>query len=140
MILTNSLSDVSSKLRSCYHVFQIMFLFFSFLHPTENLIQCPFQQAGVLLFFRLSYFCLISNCRYVLINFRHDFHPKAFHSSHDPFQQFLVMPIEVISQGYSNVCKISFEVSAIFFHHQFFLNMLVLCFVSASCLVSLFVL
>ena len=49
MVLTNSLSDVPSKLRSCFYVFQKMYLTFSFLHPTENLIQCTFQQAGVLL-------------------------------------------------------------------------------------------
>ena len=38
MVLTNSLSDVPSKLGSCFYVFQTMFLTFSFLHPTENLI------------------------------------------------------------------------------------------------------
>ena len=78
MILTNSLSDVPSKLRSCLYVFQKMFLTFSFLHPTENLIQCPFQQAGILLFFGLWCFILISKCIYVLNNFRNYFHAKAF--------------------------------------------------------------
>ena len=78
MVLTNSLSDVPSKLRSCFYVFQKMFLTFNFLHPNENLIQCPFQQAGTLLFFGLCCFCLISKCSYVLNNFRNCFHAKAF--------------------------------------------------------------
>ena len=68
MISTNSFSDVPSKLRSCYYVFQKMLLTFSFLHPTENLIQCPFQQAGLLLFFGLCCFCLNSKCSYFLNN------------------------------------------------------------------------
>ena len=46
MVLTNSLSDIPSKLGSCFYVFQTMFLTVNFLHPTENLIQWPFQQAG----------------------------------------------------------------------------------------------
>ena len=50
MVLTNSLSDIPSKLGSCFYVFQTMFLTVNFLHPTENLIQCPFQQAGILSF------------------------------------------------------------------------------------------
>ena len=53
MVLTNSLSDVPSKLGSYFYVFQTIFLTFRFLHPTKNLIQCPFQQAGILLFFGL---------------------------------------------------------------------------------------
>ena len=73
MIFTNSLSDVPSKLRSCCYVFQNMFLTFSFLHPTENLMQ-----AGVLLFIELWCFYLISKCSYVLNNFRHYLHAKAF--------------------------------------------------------------
>ena len=78
MILTNSLSDVPIKLRSCFYVCQNMLLIFSFLHLTGNLIQCPFQQAGALLFFGLWCFCLISKDSYVLNNFRHYFHAKAF--------------------------------------------------------------
>ena len=70
MVLTNSLSDVPSKLGSRFYVFQTMFLTFSFLHPTENLMQCPFQQAGILLFFGLWCFCVISKRSYVLNNFR----------------------------------------------------------------------
>ena len=77
MVLTNSLSDVPSKLGSCFYVFQTMFLTFSFLHPTENLIQCRFQQAGILLFFGLWCFCIISKLSYVLNNFRNYFHAKA---------------------------------------------------------------
>ena len=76
--LTNSLSDVPSKLISSFHVFQKMLLTYNFLYRTENLIQCPFRQAGVLLFFGLWCFCLISKCSYVLNNFRHYFHTKAF--------------------------------------------------------------
>ena len=78
MVLTGSLSDVPSKLRSCFYVFHKMFLTFSSLHPTENLIQCLFQQAGILLFFGLCCFCLISKCSYVLNNFQNYFHAKAF--------------------------------------------------------------
>ena len=50
MVLTDSLSDIPSKLGSCFNVFQTMFLTVNFLHPTESLIQCPFQQAEILLF------------------------------------------------------------------------------------------
>ena len=50
MVLTNSLSDIPSKLGSCFYVFQTMFLTVNFLHPTENLIQCPFLQVGILFF------------------------------------------------------------------------------------------
>ena len=50
VVLTNLLPDVPSKLRSCFYVFQKMFLTFSFSHPTENLIQCPFLWIMVLLF------------------------------------------------------------------------------------------
>ena len=46
MVLANSLSDIRSKLGSCFYVFQTMFLTVNFLHLTENLIQCSFQQAG----------------------------------------------------------------------------------------------
>ena len=49
-VLTNSRSDISSKLGSCFYVIQKMFLTFKFLPPIENLIQCPFQQAGILFF------------------------------------------------------------------------------------------
>ena len=69
MVLTNSLSDIPSKLGSCFYVFQTMFLTVNFLHPTENLIQCPFQQAGIL-FFGSWCFCIISKRSYVLNNFR----------------------------------------------------------------------
>ena len=78
MVLTSSLSDVPSKLRSCFYVFQKIFLTFSFLHHTENLVQCPFQQAGIPLFFRFCCFCLISKCSCVLNNFRDYFHAKDF--------------------------------------------------------------
>ena len=77
MDLTNSLSDIPSKLESCFYVFQTMFLTFNFLHSTENLIQCPFQQAGILPF-GLWYFCIVSKRNYVLNNFRNNFHAKAF--------------------------------------------------------------
>ena len=77
MALTNSLSDISSKLGSCFYVFQTMFLTVNFLHPTENLIQCPFQQAGIL-FFGSWCFCIISKRSYVLNNFRNYFHAKSF--------------------------------------------------------------
>ena len=40
----------TDTLGSCFYVFQTMFLTVNFLHPTENLIQCPFQQAGILFF------------------------------------------------------------------------------------------
>ena len=59
MVLTNSLSDIPSKLGSCFYVFQAMFLTVNFLHPTENLTQCPFQQTGIL-FFGSWRFCIIS--------------------------------------------------------------------------------
>ena len=77
MTLTNSLSDISSKLGSSFYVFQTMFLTVNFLQPTENLIQCPFQQAGIL-FFGSWCFCIISKRSYVLNNFRNYFHAKAF--------------------------------------------------------------
>ena len=76
-VLTNSLSDIPTKLGSCFYVFQTMFLTFNFLQPTENLIQCPFQWAGIL-FFGLWCFCIISKRSYVLNNFRNYFHAKAF--------------------------------------------------------------
>ena len=37
VVLTNSLSNIPSKLGSCFYVFQTMFLTINFLHPTENL-------------------------------------------------------------------------------------------------------
>ena len=77
MVLFNSLSDIPSELESCFYVFQTMFLTFNFLHPTGNVIQCPFQQAGIL-FFGSWYFCIISKRIYVLNNFRNYFHAKAF--------------------------------------------------------------
>ena len=77
MVLTNSLSDLPSKLGSCLYVFQTMFLTVIFLHPTENLVQCPFQQAGIL-FFESGCFCIISKGSYVLNDFRNYFHAKAF--------------------------------------------------------------
>ena len=83
-VLTNSRSDVSSKLGSCFYVIQTMFLTINFLPPTENLIQCTFQQAGIL-FFGLWCFCIISKRSYVLNNFRNFFHTKAFQKSQDPF-------------------------------------------------------
>ena len=36
MALTNSLSDISSKLGSCFYVFQTMFLTVNFLHSTYH--------------------------------------------------------------------------------------------------------
>ena len=77
MVLTNSLSDIPSKLGSCFYVFQTMFLTVNFLHPTENLIQYAFQQSGIL-FFGSWCFCIISKRSYVLNNFRNYFHAKAF--------------------------------------------------------------
>ena len=47
------------------------------MQPTENLIQCPFQQAGIL-FFRSWCFCIISKRSYVFNTFRNYFHAKAF--------------------------------------------------------------
>ena len=58
IILTNSLSDIPSKFRSCFYVFRTMFLTVNFLHPTEILIQCPFRQAWIL-FFGSWCFCII---------------------------------------------------------------------------------
>ena len=77
MVLTNSLSDIPSKLGSYFYVFQTVFLTVNFLHPTENLIQWPFQQAGIL-FFGSWCFCIISKRSYVLNNFRNYFHAKSF--------------------------------------------------------------
>ena len=77
MVLTNSLSDIHSNRGSCFCVFQTMFLTVNFLHPTENLIQCPFQQTEIL-FFGSWCFCIISKRSYVLNNFRNYFHAKAF--------------------------------------------------------------
>ena len=54
MVLTNSLSDVPSKLGSCFYVFQTMFLNVNFLHATENLIQCLFQQATILVYLEIE--------------------------------------------------------------------------------------
>ena len=75
--LINSLSDISRKLGSCFNVFQTMFLTVNFLYPTENLIQLPFQQAGIL-FFGSWCFCIISKRSYFLNNFRNYFHAKSF--------------------------------------------------------------
>ena len=36
MALTNSLSDIPSKLESCFYVFQTIFLTVNFLHPTYH--------------------------------------------------------------------------------------------------------
>ena len=77
MILTKLLFDVLGKLRSYFYLFQNVLLTFSFLHPTENVMR-PFQHAGILLFFGLWCFCLISKCSHVLNNFGHYFHAKAF--------------------------------------------------------------
>ena len=55
-----------------------MFFTFSFLHTTENLIKCLFQDAGILLFYGLWCFCLTSKCSYFLNIFRNYFHAKAF--------------------------------------------------------------
>ena len=76
MVLTNSLFDILSKLGSCFYVFRAMFLTVNFLHPTENLIQCPLHQAGIL-FFGSWCFCIISKRSYVLNNFRKYFHANA---------------------------------------------------------------
>ena len=78
MVLTNSLSGVASKFRSYFYVFQKMFLNFSFLHPTENLIQYPFQQAGALLFLVLWCFCLICKCSCIFNNFWNYCYLNAF--------------------------------------------------------------
>ena len=77
MVLTNLLFDIPSKLGSCFYVFQTVLLTVNFLHPTENLIQCPFQQAEIL-FFGSWCFCIISKRSYVLNNFRNYLHVKAF--------------------------------------------------------------
>ena len=77
MVLINSLSDIPSKLGSCFYVSQTMFLTVNCLHPTENLIQGPFQQAGIL-FFGSWCLCIISKLGFVLNNFWNYFHAKAF--------------------------------------------------------------
>ena len=77
MVLTNSFSDIPNKLGSCFYVSQTMFLTINFLHPTEHLIQWPFQQVGIL-FFGSWCFCIISKCSYVLNNFQNYFHAKSF--------------------------------------------------------------
>ena len=77
MALTNSLSDILSKLRSCFYVFQTNFLTVNFLHPAGNFIQCPFQQAGILLS-GSQCFCIISRRSYFLNNFRNYLHAKTF--------------------------------------------------------------
>ena len=77
MVLTNSFSDIPRKLGSCFYVFQTTFLTFNFLHTTENVIQCPFQQAGIL-FFGLWCFCIIWKGGYALNNFCNYFHAKIF--------------------------------------------------------------
>ena len=77
MVLTKSLSDIPSKLGTCFYVFQTMLLTVNFLHPTENLIQWTFQQAGIL-FFGSCYFCIISKRSYALNNFRNYSHAKSF--------------------------------------------------------------
>ena len=65
MVLTNSLSDIPSKLGSCFYVFQTMYLTVNFLHPTR------------ILFFGSWCFCIISKRSYILNNFRNYFHAKA---------------------------------------------------------------
>ena len=77
MALTNSLSDIPSKLGSCFYVFQTKFLTVNFLYPTGNFIQCPFQQAGILLF-GSQCFCIISKHGYFLNNIRNYLHAKTF--------------------------------------------------------------
>ena len=77
MVLTNPLSDIPGKLVSCFYVFQTMFLTVNILHLTENLIQCPFQQAAIF-FFGSWCFCIISKRSYVLNNFWNYFHAKSF--------------------------------------------------------------
>ena len=81
IVLTNSLTDIPSKLGSFFYVFQTIFLTVNFLHPTENLIQCPFQQAEIL-FLGSWCFCIISKRSYVLNNIRNYFHAKAFQKPH----------------------------------------------------------
>ena len=105
MTLTNSLSDISSKLGSSFYVFQTMFLTVNFLQPTENLIQCPFQQAGIL-FFGSWCFCIISKRSYVLNNCRNYFRAKVFQK---------LLPIHF------NNFFMPFETSAIFLVIIFFL-------------------
>ena len=65
MVLTNSLSDIPSKLGSCFYVFQTMYLIVNFLHPTR------------ILFFGSWCFCTISKRSYILDNFWNYFHAKA---------------------------------------------------------------
>ena len=121
-VLTDSLSDVPSKLGSCFYVFQTMFLTFNFLHPTENLIQCPFQQAGIL-FFGLWCFCIISKRSYVLNNFRNYFHAKAFQK-----------PLTIVFNNFW-LCVLRFL--PYFLIIRFFLICVCYVFVSASWFVSL---
>ena len=136
--LTNSLSDVPSKLISSFHVFQKMLLTYNFLYRTENLIQCPFRQAGVLLFFGWWCFCLISKCSYVLNNFRHYFHTKAFKIPLTiRFNNFWLCLLKLLVKVTAMSVKYLLRLLQYFLIISFFLNMCVLCFVSASCLVSL---
>ena len=55
MILTNSLSDFSINLRSCFYMFHISnkVLILGFTYSTGNSIQYTFQQATAVLFFEL---------------------------------------------------------------------------------------
>ena len=122
MVLTNLLFDIPSKLGSCFYVFQIMFLTFTFLHSTENLIQCPFQQIGILSF-GLWCFCIISKRSYVLNNLRDYFHAKAFQK-----------PLTIL---FNNFWLCLLRCLPCFLIISFFLNMLVLSFVSAPYLIFL---
>ena len=108
-----------------------MFLTFNFLHPTENLIQGPFQRAGIL-FFGLWCFCIISKRSYVLNNFRNYFHAKAFQK-----------PLTILFNNFW-LCLLRFlpypliiRFCVYYVLSVFRVNMRVLCFVSVSCLVSL---
>ena len=114
MILTNFLPDVP-------------FLTVRLLHPTENSMQCPFQQAGVLFFFGFWWFCLITKCSYVLHNFRHYFHAKAFKLLHtalfNKFRLFLLkslVKVKAVSLKYllrflSNFLIISFFLMCVYY-------------------------
>ena len=78
IVLTNSLSNIPSKLGSCFYVFQTMFLTINFLHPTENLTYTvPFSTSQnpflwiMVLFYNFK-------THYVLNNFQNYFHAKTF--------------------------------------------------------------
>ena len=91
------------------------------MQPTENLVQCPFRQAGIL-FFGLWFFCIISKRSYILNNFWNYFHAMAFQK-----------PLTIL---FNNFWLYLLRFLPYFLIISFFL-ICVYCFVSASCLVSL---